>query len=160
MEDDLESRLAVLCFLDFGGFYDSDGGKVSCWAVTFVPCTGQNYTVAVFFPGTVSKDADAGWFACICALSVRRCVRSVSFLPCTHAHAATDPAVTPVRDLITNVTVLHRQLDTSIPPIPILHGQAKHGDVLFGVKKFIHFEFSLQPGFCFARQFSDHDPTS
>ena len=65
MEDDLESRLAVLCFLklDFGGFYDSDGGKVSCWAVTFVPCTGQNYTVAVFFPGTVSKDADAGFRA-------------------------------------------------------------------------------------------------
>ena len=42
---------------------DSDGGKVSCWAVTFVPCTGQNYTVAVFFPGTVSKDADAGFRA-------------------------------------------------------------------------------------------------
>ena len=63
MEDDLESRLAVLCFLDFGGFYDSDGGKVSCWAVTFVPCTGHNYTVAIFFPGTVSKDADAGFRA-------------------------------------------------------------------------------------------------
>jgi len=72
-------------------------------------------------------------------------------------HAATDPAVTPVRDLITNVTVLHRQLDTPIPPVPILHGQAKHGDVLFGVKKFIHFEFSLQPGFCVARQFSVRD---
>ena len=64
--------------------------------------------------------------------------------------------MTPVRDLITNVTVLHRQLDTPIPPVPSLHGQAKHGDVLFGVK-FIHFEFSLQPGFCVARQFSDRD---
>ena len=76
-------------------------------------------------------------------LSVRRCARSVSFLPCTHVHAATDSAVTPVRDLITNVTVLHRQLDTPIPPVPILHGQVKHGDVLFGVKKFIRFEFSV-----------------
>ena len=83
--------------------------------------------------------------------------RSVIFLPCTHVHAATDPAVTPVRDLITNVTVLHRQLDTPIPPVPSLHGQTKHGDVLFGVKKFIHFEFSLQPGFCVARQFSVRD---
>ena len=39
-------------------------------------------------------------------------------------HAATDSAVTPVRDLITNVTVLHRQLNTPIPPVPNLHGQA------------------------------------
>jgi hypothetical protein len=40
-------------------------------------------------------------------------------------HAATDSAVTPVRDLITNVTVLHRQLNTPIPPVPNLHGQVK-----------------------------------
>ena len=62
MEMGLEERGAVLCYLDFGGFYDSEGGKVLCWAITFVtgPELGQSYTVAVFFPGTVSKDADAG----------------------------------------------------------------------------------------------------
>ena len=70
-------------------------------------------------------------------------------------HAATDSAVTPVRDLITNVTVLHRQLNTPIPPVPNLHGQAKHGDELFGIKKFIDFKFSLRQGFCVARQFSE-----
>jgi hypothetical protein len=65
MEVGLEERGAVLCDLDFGGFYDSEGGKVSCWAITFVtgPELGQSYTVAVFFPGTVSKDADAGYRA-------------------------------------------------------------------------------------------------
>ena len=65
MEVGLEERGAVLCYLDFGGFYDSEGGKVSCWAITFVtgPELGQSYTVAVFFPGTVSKDADAGYRA-------------------------------------------------------------------------------------------------
>ena len=70
-------------------------------------------------------------------------------------HAATDSVVTPVRDLITNVTVLHRQLNTPIPPVPNLHGQAKHGDELFGIKKFIDFKFSLRQGFCVARQFSE-----
>ena len=51
MEVGLEERGAVLCYLDFGGFYDSEGGKVSCWAITFVtgPEPGQSYTVAVFF---------------------------------------------------------------------------------------------------------------
>ena len=65
MEVGLEESGAVLCYLDFGGFYDSEGGKVSCWAITFVtgPELGQTYTVAVFFPGTVSKDADAGYRA-------------------------------------------------------------------------------------------------
>jgi len=59
MEVGLEERGAVLCDLDFGGFYDSEGGKVSCWAITFVtgPELGQSYTVAVFFP------ADAGYRA-------------------------------------------------------------------------------------------------
>ena len=63
--------------------------------------------------------------------------------------------MTPVRDLITNVTVLHRQLNTPIPPVPNLHGQTKHGDELFGIKKFIDFKFSLRQGFCVARQFSE-----
>ena len=43
--------------------------------------------------------------------------------------------MTPVRDLITNVTVLHRQLNTPIPQVPNL--TAKHGDELFGINKFI-----------------------
>ena len=62
MEVGLEERGAVLCYLDFGGFYDSEGGKVSCWAITFVtgPELGQSHT---FYPGTVSKDADAGYRA-------------------------------------------------------------------------------------------------
>ena len=52
-------------------------------------------------------------------------------------------------------TVLHRQLNTPIPPVRNLHGQAKHGDELFGIKKFIDFKFSLRQGFCVARQFSE-----
>ena len=68
--------------------------------------------------------------------------------------------MTPVRDLITNVTVLHRQLDTPIPPVPILHGQVKHGDVLFGVKKFIHFEFSSSQDFVSPAKFQIVTPLS
>ena len=63
--------------------------------------------------------------------------------------------MTPVRDLITNVTVLHRQLNTPIPPVPNLQGQTRNGDELFGIKKFIDFKFSLRQGFCVARQFSE-----
>ena len=56
MEVGLEERGAVLCYLDFGGFYDSEGGKVSCWAITFV--TGQNWARATpLLSCTVSKDA-------------------------------------------------------------------------------------------------------
>ena len=78
MEVGLEERGAVLCYLDFGGFYDSDGGKVSCWAIPFVAGQelGQSYTVAVFFPGTVSKGADAGYRALACCWTPPKTART------------------------------------------------------------------------------------
>jgi hypothetical protein len=45
---------AALVFVDYGGFYDSAGGKVTAWAGTFMTAPQEQYSIVIFFEG--SKD--------------------------------------------------------------------------------------------------------